>query len=360
MPAPFPPAAWRDRFSVSGWALLPLRLFLGFTMLYAGLLKLSDPNYLNASSSASVQSQMLNAIKHSPISFVVSHTYEHATLFGLAIAIGEVAVGLSLLLGLWVRLGALGGFLLSLSFLLTVSWGITPYFFGPDIVFMFAFIPLMLAGDGGVWSLGASIRAAVMRDAGLDGPKAAKATSQEVALADRRAVIRTAGVAAGAGIVALGVGFVARLLGGDASSTTASGGGTATPSPSSSPSASGTPTASPSASPSPTKTTATPTPPPNGTKVASASQVKVGSAFAYDAPDGNPAFIVQPAAGTYLSYSRVCTHEGCTVDFTGSEFACPCHGAQFAEDTGDVIAGPARAPLQKYTVVESGGNLYVV
>ena len=86
----------------------------------------------------------------------------------------------------------------------------------------------------------------------------------------------------------------------------------------------------------------------------------MGTAFAFNAPDGNPAYVVQPKKGTYLSYSRVCTHEGCSVDFAGNEFACPCHGAVFSEETGDPVSGPARSPLQKYTVVEAGPDLYVV
>ena len=349
--------SWRDRCAVLGWALLPLRLFLGFTLLYAGLLKLSDPNYFDATSSSSVQAQMFLAMKHSPISLLVSEAAEHATLAGLAIAVGEVAVGVSVLLGLWSRLGALGGFLLSLSFFLTVSWGTSPYFFGPDIVFMAAFVPLMLAGDGGVWSVEALLRGRAMRDSGLAARPIAQVAPADLSEVNRRVLLRTGGVAVGAGVLALVVGGVARAFGGGSTSETAGGAATNSPSPSAnpttSPSATGKPTASPSAS-------ASATAKPVGTKIGAATDVPVGKAFAFNAPDGNPAFVVQPAAGTYLAYSRVCTHEGCSVDFTGQEFQCPCHGAVFAEDTGDPISGPARSPLQKYQVTESSGSLYVV
>lgn len=344
--------SWRDRFAASGWALLPLRLFLGFTLLYAGLLKLSDPNYFDSSSSG-VQAQMFLAARHSPISWLVSEAAEHATLTGLAIAVGEVAVGVSVLLGLWSRLGALGGFLLSLSFFLTVSWGISPYFFGPDIVFMAAFVPLMLAGDGGVWSVEALLRRRAMRDSGLADPPIGQVEPADLAEVDRRVLLRTGGVAVGAGVLALVVGGVARAFGGGSTSETAGGAATKSPSPSANPTISPKPTASSSAS-------ASATAKPVGTKIGAATDVPVGKAFAFDAPDGNPAFVVQPASGTYLAYSRVCTHQGCSVDFIGQEFQCPCHGAVFAEDTGDPISGPARSPLQKYQVTESGGSLYVV
>ena len=351
MPTPVTAPSWRDRFAVSGWALLPLRLFLGFTFLYAGLLKLTDANYLDPKSSSSVQAQMLNAIRHSPISWFVSHAFEHATLFGLAIAIGEVAAGLSLLLGLWTRLGALGGLLLSLSFFLTVSFSTSPYFYGPDIVFLFACIPLLLAGDGGVWSLGASIKAAVYRDAKLPNKPIDQIAPADIAAVDRRVLLRTGGVAAIAGIIALAIGAVGRVLGGNSSSSTASG--TATPS------ATAKPTATASASASATATGKS-TLPAGATKVATTGDVKVGTAFAFNAPDGTQAYLVQPAAGQYLAYSRVCTHQGCIVDFAGSEFDCPCHGAQFAVDTGDVIAGPAPSPLPKFQVITSGNDLHVV
>jgi len=348
-------AAWRDRFSISGWALLPLRLFLGFTMVYAGFLKISDRTFLDASNPASMQAQMLHAMKSSPLSALLPHIYEHAALFGWLISLGEVAVGVSLLLGIWVRLGAVGGFLLSFSFFLTVSWGTTPYFFGPDIVFMFAFIPLVLAGDGGVWSLASSIRAAVVRTSNLPNRPVEQIAPAKLAEVDRRVLLRTGGVAVGAGLIAVAVGVIARSFGGSSSSTSAAK-ATPTPSTSASSSASVSPSASASAS-----ASSTPTDKPSGTKVATTAQVTVGTAFAFDAPDGSPAFMVQPKAGTYLAWSRICTHQGCTVDFDGgqSQFACPCHGATFSEDTGDCTGGPGQGPLQKYTVVKAGNDLYV-
>lgn len=66
--------------------------------------------------------------------------------FGYAIAIGEIAVGLGILVGLFGRLAATGGALISLSLWLTVSWATTPYYYGNDLAYLMAWLPLVLAG----------------------------------------------------------------------------------------------------------------------------------------------------------------------------------------------------------------------
>jgi thiosulfate dehydrogenase [quinone] large subunit len=66
--------------------------------------------------------------------------------FGYAIAAGEVAVGLGALVGLFTRLAAFGGALISLSLWLTVSWQTTPYYYGNDLAYLMAWTPLLLAG----------------------------------------------------------------------------------------------------------------------------------------------------------------------------------------------------------------------
>ena len=70
----------------------------------------------------------------------------YALPFGLLIAFAEIAVGLGTLLGLWSRAAAICGLLLSVGFLLTVSWHSRPYYYGADIVFVFAWTPLIAGG----------------------------------------------------------------------------------------------------------------------------------------------------------------------------------------------------------------------
>jgi Rieske Fe-S protein len=92
-------------------------------------------------------------------------------------------------------------------------------------------------------------------------------------------------------------------------------------------------------------------------QIARVSDVPVGSVFAFQDPQGGPAFLLQPTAGTFLAYSGICTHNGCTVGYDegAAEFACPCHGARFEAATGDVVQGPAQRPLTKIAVAEADG-----
>ena len=152
-------------FALSGWALLPLRAFLGFTFCFAGLQKLANPNFLNAKSPSSIQAQLIASIRVSPVHSLLGHLLRFAVPIGIAIALAELAVGIGALLGLWTRVAAAGGMALSLTLFLTVSFHSSPYYTGADIVFFFAWIPLLLAGAGGVLSLDALIAARVATEA---------------------------------------------------------------------------------------------------------------------------------------------------------------------------------------------------
>ncbi|HEY9440086.1 MAG TPA: DoxX family protein [Streptomyces sp.] len=128
------------------YALLPLRIFLGFTFVYAGIDKLTDSVFLSASGPGSIGDTMRAVRDTAAIPALVDLALKNPEGFGYAIAIGELAVGLGTLVGLWARLAALGGALISLSLWLTVSWQTEPYYYGNDLVYLMAWLPLLLAG----------------------------------------------------------------------------------------------------------------------------------------------------------------------------------------------------------------------
>ncbi|MBA8946525.1 thiosulfate dehydrogenase [quinone] large subunit [Streptomyces calvus] len=135
---------WRD--SATRYALLPLRLFLAITFIYAGLDKLTDSTFMQDAGAGSIGDMMRGVRDSSAVPALVDLALENPVGFGYAIAFGELAVGIGTLLGLLTRLAALGGALISLSLWLTVSWAADPYYYGNDLPYLMAWIPLMLAG----------------------------------------------------------------------------------------------------------------------------------------------------------------------------------------------------------------------
>ncbi|MEU8585493.1 DoxX family protein [Streptomyces sp. NPDC048664] len=148
----------RDRRDTAArYALLPLRVFLGVTFVYAGLDKLTDSAFLRASGAGSVGDLMHGVRSSSAVPALVDLALRSPVGFGYAIAFGELAVGIGTLLGLLGRVAALGGALISLSLWLTVSWASSPYYYGNDLPYMMCWVPLVLAGTS-FWSLDALIR----------------------------------------------------------------------------------------------------------------------------------------------------------------------------------------------------------
>jgi cytochrome b6-f complex iron-sulfur subunit len=70
------------------------------------------------------------------------------------------------------------------------------------------------------------------------------------------------------------------------------------------------------------------------------------------------AYIGRDPHGFY-ALAAICTHLGCTPRLEGRQFECPCHGSRF-DLNGNVLAGPAKRPLDRITVgLAQNGNLYV-
>lgn len=127
-------------------ALLPLRIFLGVTFVYAAIDKLTDSAFFHASGPGSLGDTLRGVRDSSAIPALVDLALKSPSGFGYAIAFGELAVGIGTLIGLWARVAALGGALISLSLWLTVSWPAEPYYLGNDLAYLMAWLPLLLGG----------------------------------------------------------------------------------------------------------------------------------------------------------------------------------------------------------------------
>ena len=139
--------------TMPAWIALPLRLFLGVTFVYAGIQKLTDPQYFRPSAPGYIGRQIAGMAHGTPLGGLLTHlVVPHAAFFGGLIAWGELAIGLGVLVGLLVRPAAFFGALLSLIFFLSASWRVSPYFYGSDIVFLFGWSVIVLAGPvAGGW-----------------------------------------------------------------------------------------------------------------------------------------------------------------------------------------------------------------
>ncbi len=73
--------------------------------------------------------------------------------------------------------------------------------------------------------------------------------------------------------------------------------------------------------------------------------------------DGHRCAVYRDRDGTVTRLSAVCTHMGCLVRWNkaAETWDCPCHGSRFST-AGEVIAGPAEAPL-KHHAPESASSV---
>jgi thiosulfate dehydrogenase (quinone) large subunit len=371
-----PPRGWL----LAGWSTLPIRAFLAATFLYAGFQKLMNPAFLNSASPYSLHQQMIGYIRTSPIHLLLSHLLAYSTPLGVVMALGEIAVGLGIALGLWTRIAAIGGLVISFSLFLAVSFHSHPWYTGADIVYFFMFIPFVIAGAGGVLSIDALVARRVASEEGLEeqhtvvlrfsqaqeacgfydlgqcraiphrhcapsgcpyleGTRPSLPGGRAPDHVDRRAMVLggvAVAAAATAAVVAAGaVATAGRLTGGKITDTT----GKSLPS--------GTTGGSTSS---------------DGTLIGPAADVPVDQSATFTVPGtSDPGLVIQEAKGEFVAYNAVCPHAGCTVAYFASNdiIACPCHGSEFQVSNGDVIVGPATVGLTALTVTVKDGQLYV-
>lgn len=306
-------------------ALVPLRVFLGATFVYAGIQKLSDPGFLHAGAPTYIGTQLHGFASGTPGGILLrTFALPHPQLAGIAVALTEIAVGLLVLIGLGTRVAAAVGLSLNMVLFLTASWKTSPYFLGSDIVFVFAWLPFVLAGSAG--------QPALERIAAPDD-------------VTRRQAMAT-GYTAVAGASILLAGLAAAFKGrapARATKTLAAG---------------PTPASTPTRHRRRRKTTRVPS---GAVRLGASKQLPAGSGAVYRDPvDGRADIVVRQPSGTLSACSAICTHAGCRVEYTNGELYCPCHGSAFDSRTGAVKQGPATQPLAVKRVIERDGSIYAL
>jgi thiosulfate dehydrogenase (quinone) large subunit len=306
----------------AAYGILPLRLFLGVTFVYAGVQKIADPGFLQPGSTTYIGTQLQAFAAQSPIGFLIDiFALPTPQLTGIGVIAAELAIGALVLAGIATRWAAAAGALVNLVFFLTASWSIQPYFLGSDSIYAVAWITLAIVGDQGIFTARPLIF----------GNPATPRGRQRPADLERRRLLLQLGAAAVAGVWVLGLLPRIRHTAGQPSSA---------------------PQSSPTAVASPT-----------GTRVGNLSDVQSQGFLNFQDPkSGDPAVAVFLSGGSIVAFDAVCTHAGCQVSYdTGQKLlACPCHGALFdPAQKAAVVAGPAPTPLASIPVqAGSDGGLY--
>ena len=331
-------------------ALFPLRLFLGLTFVYAGIQKLSDPGYLHPGAPTYIGSQLHSFAHGTPGGFLLrTFALPQPKLAGIGVALLEIAIGLLVTAGLLTRVAAAVGLGLNLVLFLTNSWNTSPYFLGSDIVFVFAWLPFVLAGASGQPAVDAVLdRWAQRRRAAAPN---ARSSALGPALTRRGVLVEALGVA---GVATLFIGGVSSLAKGSYHGTARKLGGAA------SKTSGASSTASNAAQPAKHQAAPKSKVPSGAVKLGPSSQLPSGQGATYTDPSTGETSIAIREGGSIRAFSAVCTHAGCTVGYQSGELVCPCHGGVFDAKTGAVVSGPPPSPLQQRKVIESGGSIYAV
>jgi len=400
------PSPTNETMRFPAWILLPMRIFLGLTFIYAGIQKLTDPQFFNPAMPGYIANQIKGMAHGSPLhNFLIDVALPHAVFFGWTTALGEIAIGLGTYAGFLFRPAAFFGLILSLTFFLSASWNTYPYFFGSDIVFVFCWLTMILSGplNTGLpsidhWLVDQMVPGGHTRQklplvlqlyillvvagtpqqssytAGislfrtnplLQGHQHKPKTSEMT----RRGILKdwAASAAAVASITLLGIPL--RIFGNDpnasipdTSANTASSTSTiSTPSPTNTPNTAS-PTITPNTAPHTSITPLPVRPVAVGQSIAPVSAVPINSSVNFIiASSQDDAILIHLPNDTFVAYDATCTHAGCTVKYQQNThiLTCPCHDSQFDPiHNGRVLQGPAVAPLTPLSIhVESTGAI---
>jgi thiosulfate dehydrogenase [quinone] large subunit len=270
-----------------------MRIFLGFTWVYAGWVKASDAGFLTKGAPTYIGTQLAAFAQSSPIGALINHGVEHATFVGIFVMLSEFAIGFATLLNVAPTSAAFGGFAMSTGLWLSSSFHTSPYFLASDSAYAILWLSYLLL---------------------MIGKKNMPSVNIE-----RRGVIRTGAVGALAVIASFaGRAFPKAAAASNSAQSTAKA---------------------------------------SGNQIIKLADLPVGATYNFkSAKQGVPSILFRTKVGVF-AYSAICTHQGCTVayDKGSKHLVCPCHGATYDPANGaKVLGGPTNTPLAKVNVKVSG------
>ena len=95
------------------------------------------------------------------------------------------------------------------------------------------------------------------------------------------------------------------------------------------------------------------------TVITTVNDLAVGQSLEFTSSAGISAILFRISEDKVYALSRICTHEGCSVDFDMNQnrLICPCHGANYEASDGSVISGPTTKSLAKIKVEIQGQDI---
>ncbi|BAS29390.1 DoxX family membrane protein [Limnochorda pilosa] len=125
-----------------------LRVYVGYTWLEAGLHKAGDPNWFGANAGVAISGFFKGVLAkasgdHPAVqgwyaSFIDNVAVPNATFFSYLIVLGEILVGIALIVGVFTAFAALMGAVMNLNFLLAGSTSSNPVLFTLEILILWA------------------------------------------------------------------------------------------------------------------------------------------------------------------------------------------------------------------------------
>ena len=157
--------SWR----VQSWPLRIMRLWLGFTWIYAGLNKASDPGFLTPGSPTFIGTQLRGYSTQSPIGFAFNRLIENSLQVGIFVMLSEMAIGLATVFWVAPTMAAFGGFSMSVGLWLASSFHENPYFLASDTAYAILWLSYLLSIRNKRKSFGLSLERRGLMRVGMIG-----------------------------------------------------------------------------------------------------------------------------------------------------------------------------------------------